>query len=191
MTACPWAGRPINATEALADPGNTLASLGDRACTKNVPALAAKTTATTHAPARLTQFLPSRICFRPIRFPVLVRIHSSRNAFKTRVFPKIGMLKKGGLTLKYQGGSVPEPLRKSKYLLIFWAAGAARPTKKVGACFFPKSQRVVLASATVSAVMFTMRRTVALAVRMCTGFATPSSTGPIAMLPPAAVLSRL
>ena len=37
----------------------------------------------------------------------------------------------------------------------------------------------------------TQLRTVVLAVRMCTGLAAPSSTGPMAMLPPAAVLSRL
>jgi hypothetical protein len=52
-------------------------------------------------------------------------------------------------------------------------------------------QRAAEASATVSAVMLTMRRTVAEGVRMCTGWAAPSSTGPIAMPPPAAVLSRL
>ena len=52
-------------------------------------------------------------------------------------------------------------------------------------------QRAALASATVSAVMLTMRRTVADGVRMCTGLAAPSSTGPIAMPPPAAVFSRL
>lgn len=53
------------------------------------------------------------------------------------------------------------------------------------------AQRAAFASATVSAVMLTMRRTVVLAVRMWTGLAAPSSTGPMAMLPPAAVLSRL
>ena len=52
-------------------------------------------------------------------------------------------------------------------------------------------QRCALASATVRAVMLTMRRTVVLGVRMCTGLAAPRSTGPMAMLPPAAVLSRL
>ena len=52
-------------------------------------------------------------------------------------------------------------------------------------------QRAALASATVRAVMFTMRRTVADGVRMLTGLAAPSSTGPMAMPPPAAVLSRL
>ena len=44
--------------------------------------------------------------------------------------------------------------------------------------------RDALASATVKAVIFTIRRTVVLAVRMCTGCAAPSSTGPMAMLPP-------
>jgi hypothetical protein len=53
------------------------------------------------------------------------------------------------------------------------------------------AQRAAFASATVSAVMLTMRRTVADGVRMCTGCAAPSSTGPIAMPPPAAVFSRL
>lgn len=56
---------------------------------------------------------------------------------------------------------------------------------------FLSDQRAALASATVSAVMLTMRRTVADGVRMCTGLAAPSSTGPIAMPPPAAVFSRL
>jgi len=56
----------------------------------------------------------------------------------------------------------------------------------------PKTvQRAALASATVRAVMFTTRRTVAEAVRMCTGLAAPSNTGPMAMPPPAAVFSRL
>src|SRR5204862_2414201 len=54
-----------------------------------------------------------------------------------------------------------------------------------------RAQRAALASATVSAVMLTMRRTVADGVRMCTGLAAPSKTGPIAMPPPAACLSRL
>ena len=36
-----------------------------------------------------------------------------------------------------------------------------------------------------------LRRTVVLAVSTCTGLAAPSRTGPTAMLPPAAVLSRL
>ena len=53
------------------------------------------------------------------------------------------------------------------------------------------TQRAALASATASAVMLMMRRTVADGVRMCTGWAAPSSTGPIAMPPPAAVFSRL
>ena len=38
------------------------------------------------------------------------------------------------------------------------------------------AQRAALASATVSAVMLTMRRTVADGVRMCTGLAAPSRT---------------
>src|SRR5690554_5614152 len=46
-------------------------------------------------------------------------------------------------------------------------------------------------SAAVQAVMLAVRRTVADAVRMWTGRAAPSSTGPIATLLPAAVLSRL
>ena len=55
----------------------------------------------------------------------------------------------------------------------------------------PAVQRIALASATVNAVMLTMRRTVAEGVRMCTGWAAPSSTGPMAMPPPAVVFSRL
>lgn len=48
-----------------------------------------------------------------------------------------------------------------------------------------------LASITVSAAMFTIRRTVALDVRMFTGALTPSRNGPTATLLPASVLSRL
>ena len=55
----------------------------------------------------------------------------------------------------------------------------------------PSDQRAALASATVRAVMLTMRLTVAVGVMMCIGLLAPSSTGPMAMLPPAAVLSRL
>ena len=58
-------------------------------------------------------------------------------------------------------------------------------------CMSGRCQRAALASATVSAVMFTIRRTVADGVSTCTGSAAPSSTGPMAMPPPAAVLSRL
>lgn len=47
------------------------------------------------------------------------------------------------------------------------------------------------ASITVNAVMFTIRRTVALDVRMFTGPLTPSRNGPTATLLPASVLSRL
>ena len=47
------------------------------------------------------------------------------------------------------------------------------------------------ASATVSAVMLTIRRTVAEGVSTCTGLSAPSNTGPMAMPPPAAVFSRL
>ena len=46
-------------------------------------------------------------------------------------------------------------------------------------------------STTVSAVMLTMRRTVADGVRMCTGLATPSRIGPSVTPPPAAAFSRL
>src|SRR5664279_962384 len=54
-----------------------------------------------------------------------------------------------------------------------------------------RGQRAAFASATASAVMLMMRRTVAEGVRMCAGLAAPSSTGPMAMPPPAAVFSRL
>ena len=69
----------------------------------------------------------------------------------------------------------------------------ARARRPLGASASGPSpgQRAALASATVSAVMLTMRRTVAEGVRMCTGCAAPSSTGPIAMPPPAATFSRL
>src|SRR5690606_15347617 len=51
--------------------------------------------------------------------------------------------------------------------------------------------RGVLASSTVSAAILTMRRTVELDVRICTGALTPSRNGPTATLPPAAVFSKL
>jgi len=109
--------------------------------------------------------------------------------------------KSTGLTRKLKGASVMHCTKKSKGL----------PEKQAGPCGFITSaskyplsresatpnkgqaldQRCALASATVKAVMLTMRRTVVLGVRMCTGLAAPSSTGPMAMLPPAAVLSRL
>ncbi len=47
------------------------------------------------------------------------------------------------------------------------------------------------ASITVKAAIFTIRRTVALEVRMFTGALTPSKKGPTATLLPASVLSRL
>src|SRR3954468_5839328 len=55
-------------------------------------------------------------------------------------------------------------------------------------CSWPRG---ALASATASAVMLTMRRTVAEGVRMCTGRAAPSRIGPTVTPPPAAVLRRL
>src|SRR5690606_22731012 len=55
----------------------------------------------------------------------------------------------------------------------------------------PRRQRGEFASTTVSAVMLTMRRTVALGVSTLMGALAPSSTGPTATLLPAAVLSRL
>src|SRR6185295_2235568 len=59
---------------------------------------------------------------------------------------------------------------------------SARASRYAGRC--------TLASTTVSAVMLTIRRTVAEGVRMCTGFATPSRIGPSVTPPPAATLSR-
>lgn len=52
-------------------------------------------------------------------------------------------------------------------------------------------QRLALASATVIAVMLTIRRTVADAVKMCTGLAAPNKTGPMAIPPPAETFSKL
>jgi hypothetical protein len=49
----------------------------------------------------------------------------------------------------------------------------------------------LLASTTVTAVILTMRRTVAAGVRMCAGAAQPSRMGPMATLWPAADLSKL
>src|SRR5262245_56112772 len=51
--------------------------------------------------------------------------------------------------------------------------------------------RKALASATVTAVMLTSRRTVADGVRMCTGLPAPNRTGPIAIPPPAACFNKL
>ncbi len=47
------------------------------------------------------------------------------------------------------------------------------------------------ASTTVSAVMLTMRRTVAVGVMTCTGRAAPSRTGPMVMPSAPVILSRL
>ena len=55
----------------------------------------------------------------------------------------------------------------------------------------PYALRCPTASTTHSAVMLTIRRTVADGVSTCTGLAQPSRIGPIAMPLPAAVLSRL
>jgi len=52
-------------------------------------------------------------------------------------------------------------------------------------------QRSDIASMTHSAVMLTIRRTVADAVRMCTGLAQPNRIGPIATPLPEAVFNRL
>src|SRR5690606_10137329 len=48
-----------------------------------------------------------------------------------------------------------------------------------------------LASTTVTAVILTIRRTEEVDVMMCTGARAPNRKGPIATLPPAAVLSRM
>lgn len=60
-------------------------------------------------------------------------------------------------------------------------------TPLVGICFYLPT----FACTTVSAAMFTMRRTVTDGVSTFTGAAQPSRIGPIATLWPAAVLSRL
>ena len=60
-------------------------------------------------------------------------------------------------------------------------SGLPRATSSCSLQAAPGVGALALASATVKAVMFTMRRTVALAVSMCTGLAAPSSTGPMAM----------
>src|SRR3954463_11843176 len=65
------------------------------------------------------------------------------------------------------------------------------PQAVLFSCPNVKSQRAETASTTHSAVMLTMRRTVADGVRMCTGRAQPSSTGPMATPLPAAVLTTL
>jgi hypothetical protein len=54
-----------------------------------------------------------------------------------------------------------------------------------------RSRDAVLQAALGRAVMLMMRRTVVDGVSTCTGRAAPNNTGPIAMPPPAAVLSRL
>src|SRR5690606_37459304 len=51
--------------------------------------------------------------------------------------------------------------------------------------------RGVFASRTVSAAMLTIRRTVELDVRICTGAFAPNRNGPTATLPPAAVFNKL
>ena len=54
-----------------------------------------------------------------------------------------------------------------------------------------KPVHILTASTTVRRIVNMTAITVAEAVRMCTGLAAPSSTGPMAMPPPAAVFSRL
>ena len=77
--------------------------------------------------------------------------------------------------------------------ILAWAHGAdeKKPPGQGGLGQAGGSQPGRLASMTVSAAMLTMRRTVALEVRMFTGALAPSRKGPTATLPPAAVLSRL
>src|SRR5258706_15073827 len=66
--------------------------------------------------------------------------------------------------------------------------GGVFQLRRVGDSF---SSPKALASTTVSAVMLTMRLTVAEEVRICTGRAAPSRIGPMVMPSPAAVFSRL
>ena len=68
---------------------------------------------------------------------------------------------------------------------------SASPTSECRPAYSSDGCLCVVASTTVSAVMLTMRRTVADGVRMCAGFATPSSIGPSVTPEPAATLSRL
>ncbi len=105
--------------------------------------------------------------------------------------------KSTGLTRTLRGASVMHCTKKSNSLLNKQAIRSGikdvlseRPLAAVS-MRQAEDQRWAFASATVSAVMLTMRRTVVLGVRMCTGLAAPSSTGPMAILPPAAVFSRL
>ena len=74
---------------------------------------------------------------------------------------------------------------------IWHGPAPGRPKRRVHSHPACPLYRAAFASATVSAVMLMMRRTVADGVKMCTGWAAPSRTGPIAMPPPAAVFSRL
>src|SRR6185369_2829742 len=75
--------------------------------------------------------------------------------------------------------------------------GACAASSKYEACPGFHQKRVcscprgALASATASAVMLTMRRTVAEGVRICTGRAAPSRIGPMVTLSEEAILSRL
>ena len=100
-----------------------------------------------------------------------------------------------GLTRKIQPASVNDPVTKGKRLPNFWAGYKAIQERgmapEVSAYSRGDAYLDAFASAIVNAVMLTMRRTVVLAVRICTGLAAPSRTGPIAMFPPAAVFSRL
>ena len=85
--------------------------------------------------------------------------------------------------------------RQKKALSRRFKAGTGHGADRLKPVAYPRRsaavQRCDTASTTHSAVMLTMRRTVADGVRMCTGRAQPSSTGPTAMPWPAAVLSRL
>ena len=96
-----------------------------------------------------------------------------------------------GMAARSVRGQEEAARRRGKRLLLRCSIAAATGHGRAQHPAMVPFQRPACTSETVTAVMLTMRRTVALAVRMCTGLLAPSRIGPMAMPPPAAVLSRL
>src|SRR5678815_2207314 len=111
--------------------------------------------------------------------------------------PRAGLvLTGGGARAAYQVGVVKavrdilgNPTRNPFPILCGTSAGAINTTTL--AVFADNFSRGAFASATASAVMLTMRRTVAEGVRIWTGRPAPSRIGPMVTFSAEATLSRL
>lgn len=107
------------------------------------------------------------------------------------------MLKPGVKRGKGRGEAENNRMKATAILMPKHKKNAAEKIRRVSHCHHAikrlarSNHRAADASATSSAVMLTIRRTVADDVSTCTGWAAPSRIGPIAMPLPAAVFSRL